>query len=679
MATKKLDVMPLCKKYLDDKQSFILQGGAGSGKTESVKELLLYLSNTNPSARVICITHTNTAVHEIEERIGNKYPVSTIHSFLHDLIKRYKKNIYSIISPLYLVPEMERLELEDIENEKEYNKAEYDKFKKIYEKFARKLYILKKETIDKVTGKREYDKDPITYNALLNQQISDLNQYIIEKINSKDYMNIKYNETKFDSLDDLTYGHDGLLAITHLLFERYPILSKIVTDKYDYIFIDEYQDTCKEVIKDLLKLIKKNARNRIAMCLFGDSMQAIYTNGVEEVDDVVEHGDLVVVPKEDNYRCSYEVIEIINTLRLDDIQQNVALARLPTGEIQDKNDRHGSVRVLYSICDKRPHSRSSSEEKEAFSLKVDLLIKEAEKNNIQAKILLLTNKAIAEKEGFKKLYETFDKRYTEVNDRMENYLKRIQILDICDICSSYKKEKYNITIKFVKRGGYIIQNSQDKIKLQEIIQHLLSDREISVSGAYQYALDNKLISATETSKHIIMSNDKFKENLLKNTKYQQFKDLFQKGLNTYARIRESFDLGSEEEFNYYNDLLKKENFIETLFSESIKFSEVLSYTNYLDEAGKHITMHKTKGSSIDSVIVVMEEYCWSEYDFSTIYNDKQAQLKQKQWMNSQKLIYVACSRAKKSLVCIRLLLESEVECFKNKFPNAEEIKFIDNK
>lgn len=193
MATKKIDVMPLCKKYLDDKQSFILQGGAGSGKTESVKELLLYLSNTNPSARVICITHTNTAVREIQERIGNKYPVSTIHSFLHDLIKRYKKNIYSIISPLYLVPEMERLELEDIDNEKEYNKAEYDKFKKIYEKFARKLYILKKETIDKVTGKKEYDKDPNTYNALLNQQISDLNQYIIEKINSKDYMNIKYN------------------------------------------------------------------------------------------------------------------------------------------------------------------------------------------------------------------------------------------------------------------------------------------------------------------------------------------------------------------------------------------------------------------------------------------------------------------------------------------------------
>ena len=33
-----------CKKCIDEKRSFVLQGGAGSGKTESLKELLIYIN-----------------------------------------------------------------------------------------------------------------------------------------------------------------------------------------------------------------------------------------------------------------------------------------------------------------------------------------------------------------------------------------------------------------------------------------------------------------------------------------------------------------------------------------------------------------------------------------------------------------------------------------------------------
>ena len=39
-----------CKKCIDNKSIFVLQGGAGRGKTESLKELLIYSSQTNPKA-----------------------------------------------------------------------------------------------------------------------------------------------------------------------------------------------------------------------------------------------------------------------------------------------------------------------------------------------------------------------------------------------------------------------------------------------------------------------------------------------------------------------------------------------------------------------------------------------------------------------------------------------------
>lgn len=672
MATETMNPLEFCKECIDKQISFVLQGGAGSGKTESLKDLLLYLSIKNPSASVVCITHTNNAVQEIQERIGDRYPVSTIHAFLHGLIKDYKKNIQCVIPSLYAVPKMERLELGDDDNEKEHKKAEHERYKKIYGKFADKLYSVKNETCEKVTGKREYDNDPSFYNTALNGQIDSLNDYIKSIVKTSDHSKIHYNETKFDSLRDLTYGHDGLLIIAHLLFESYPILGKIIKDKYDYIFIDEYQDTKMEVIQDLLALTKqKDGDKKLTLCLFGDSMQAIYSDGIGSVNPYIDAGNLILIPKADNYRCSYEVINFINNLRLDGIKQEVALAKLPTGEYQTEMDRHGDVRILYSVCDQRPNGFSSLEDKEKHSLRVDELINEATKDCENAKILMLTNKAIAEKEGFKQLYKVFDDRYVEVSDRMDNYLKRIQISDICEICNFYKKKNYNPIIKTIRAGGYVIHSLQDKTKLQDIIRKLLTDRDLSIYEAFQYAVSNKLIKPTEACQNTLNSNIKYIQELSSNIQYQKFKKLYLNDMNTYNRIMNSFEVTSEEEFDYYKDLYKKEVFIETLFSQSIKFSDALNYTRYLNDDSDYITMHKTKGSSIDSVIVVMEEFYWNVYDFSLLYTDNS---KQEKLENSQKLIYVACSRARKSLRCTRLLLKDEVEHFLKVFPDAVEVK-----
>ena len=49
MATESvLTAIEQCKRCIDEKRSFVLQGGAGSGKTESLKELLIYINQTNP-------------------------------------------------------------------------------------------------------------------------------------------------------------------------------------------------------------------------------------------------------------------------------------------------------------------------------------------------------------------------------------------------------------------------------------------------------------------------------------------------------------------------------------------------------------------------------------------------------------------------------------------------------
>ena len=72
-------------------KSFVVTGGAGSGKTELLKTILYKLKDKYPNKKIICITHTNVAVDEIKNRIDNIYDVSTIHSFCQKNISNYNK------------------------------------------------------------------------------------------------------------------------------------------------------------------------------------------------------------------------------------------------------------------------------------------------------------------------------------------------------------------------------------------------------------------------------------------------------------------------------------------------------------------------------------------------------------------------------------------------------------
>ena len=657
-----------CKKCIDNKRSFVLQGGAGSGKTESLKELLIYISQTNPKAKVMCITHTNVAVNEIQSRTGNAFPVSTIHSFLNSLIKDYKKNIHTVIGELFLIPEFVASEKNEDISDKEYKKNEHERYKKLYEKYADKHYQMTRESAPKVTGKRDYDKDPKAFNKILNDGIKAINEKIAEKISSKDYSAIGYNDTKFDSLKDLTFGHDGLLKVFHLLIKKYPLLSKMIADRYDYIFIDEYQDTNADIVCDLIHV---SQNSELTLCLFGDSMQSIYSDGVGDVDMFI--GDsLISIPKPDNYRCAYEVISFVNPLRLDGLEQEVAFKTNAKGEIETEKSRHGFAKVLYSICEQKPNSHSSEEEKATYQSKIDSLITKAKEYCPTAKILMLTNKAIAEKNHFQNLYKVFDDRYYDVGDHMEKYLSSIQVLEFCDICNAYLRGDYNSLIKSIRSNGYVIRSLSDKKIINDIMESIVTNDNLSMWKAIELASEKKLIKLSDSCINKIERERAFVEQYSNDEFYQKFRKLYLDGNKTFNKIKDMIDISSEDIFDDWESIYKKERFINELLSPNLKFIEALNYSKYLAEETEYITMHKTKGSSIQNVIVVMDEFFWNEYKFSSLYfpeSDTNAD----RVNNSKKLIYVACSRAVSRLVCVKVLTADEVDAFKGAFPCAEQI------
>ncbi|MES2676886.1 MAG: ATP-dependent helicase [Pseudomonadota bacterium] len=651
------------KDCIDSNQNFVLQGGAGSGKTETLKQTLEFISKNYPNKKIACITHTNLAADEIKSRVGEEYTISTIHSFLNEFIKNYKKNLHKVIYELFRLDSIERQGTEKYTNEKEQKEKEHEKYKKVYEKYASFLYKITKERMPKVEGKRDYDKSPEVFNTILNEKINVLNTDIFRQIEARDYNQIEYNDTSFNSFYDLTFGHDGLLDITSLLFEKYPILGKILQDKFDCILIDEYQDTNEKTIKIFLE--KLSTPDKTLIGLFGDSMQAIYSDGIgDNIQKYIDNKVLTKINKEDNYRCSQQVIDFINPLRNDSLKQEVAFKNKLDGTMEVFEDRQGRSEFYYMLYDNKPNRNSDKPEKDRYIQFLNALISRAIGDKKDFRQLKLTNKSIASDAGFGNLYEIFDERFTDNKEAMDRELRKLQISSLFELCSAYYphpnsglSHNYNLVLSKLKKQKFILKKISDKLKIKNGFD-LIINSELGVIETINKAFELGLLKKSEQYSSYIEQKDRFFDGLSKDDNFKGFKKLYLEGKNTLNRISNDLPELDQYDFNELQKSVKKEIFYNALFSNELKFKEIINYFNYQNEYTQFITMHKTKGSEINNVLVVLEEYFWGEYDFRSIFSDTNDL--EKRYKN-QKLFYVACSRAKNNLKCVRLINGEEEE------------------
>lgn len=271
---------------IDDGRNFLLSGGAGSGKTYSLVNVIRQAIAENPTAKVACMTYTNAAVKEIEERVNHKnLNVSTIHDFLWDSIKHFQKELKQALISLANNEEVTRISIEEV------------------------------------------NPVPDNYYAVLPDGV----QY-------KEFVRIREG----------IISHDELLIVANYLFEKYPKLSSIVKDKYKFIFIDEYQDTSKVVVETFLTHFKKSERKNI-IGFFGDAMQSIYEDGIGNLDDYkgADIEKVNEIPKKQNRRNPKLVIDLANKLRTDGITQEPS-ADPKAPNMANGTIKQGTVLFLHS-------------------------------------------------------------------------------------------------------------------------------------------------------------------------------------------------------------------------------------------------------------------------------------------------------------------------------------------
>jgi DNA helicase-2/ATP-dependent DNA helicase PcrA len=260
----------------DKPRSFFTFAGAGSGKTRSLVNALSYLDShigsefVAYSRQIAVITYTNAACDEILRRVDYKplFAVSTIHSFIWELIKNQQRDIKKwVINNITL----EILDLEDKQARGRAGAASIERAEKIDSK---------KKRLSKIETIKRFSYNPNGENL----GYDSLNHAEVIKMGSEFIMNSQ--------------------TMQKILISRYPIL-----------LIDESQDTKKELVDSLLSLYE-NHKTEIVIGMFGDTMQKIYTDGKDNLSLCIPD-DWEKPVKVMNHRSSKRIVDLANTIRKD--------------------------------------------------------------------------------------------------------------------------------------------------------------------------------------------------------------------------------------------------------------------------------------------------------------------------------------------------------------------------
>jgi len=270
----------------------LLLAGAGSGKTRVITYRIAHLvSNCKvPPARILALTFTNKAAQEMRERVQALLPqnargltVTTFHSLCVRFLREY----------IHLLGYGRDFVIFDTASQQSTLKTIYED-----EEIDSKTYSIKATfyEIMKAKGKGEGPE------FFLSQRFDPRAQ-----VTGKVFQ--EYNKTlkNCNALD-----FEDILYFTIDLFQRFPAETLPLKKRYDYLMVDEYQDTNRvqyRLIRYLTEFTQK-------LCVVGDDDQSIYGWRGADIRNILDFQqdfpDAEVIKLEQNYRSTQVILGAAN-------------------------------------------------------------------------------------------------------------------------------------------------------------------------------------------------------------------------------------------------------------------------------------------------------------------------------------------------------------------------------
>ena len=107
-------------------------------------------------------------------------------------------------------------------------------------------------------------------------------------------------------------SHDEVVKIGSEFIATRETMQEILVNKFPVLLIDESQDTKKELVDALLCVYEKHKNWAIGM--FGDTMQKIYADGKDHLDEAVPQ-EWVFPQKIMNHRSTERIVGLANAVR----------------------------------------------------------------------------------------------------------------------------------------------------------------------------------------------------------------------------------------------------------------------------------------------------------------------------------------------------------------------------
>ncbi|MMZ46903.1 ATP-dependent DNA helicase PcrA [compost metagenome] len=270
----------------------LIMAGAGSGKTRVLTHRIAYLIATRKTAPwgILAITFTNKAAREMQDRVskligpqGRDVWVSTFHSMCVRILRRDIERI-GFTSNFSILDSTDQLS--------------------VIRSCMKDLNIDTKKFEPKaVQSMMSTAKNELVTPEMYERKIGDYFEGIVAKVYTKYQQRLKNN----NSLD-----FDDLIMATIQLFKEVPEVLDFYQKKFQYIHVDEYQDTNRAQYMLCKMLADKHHR----ICVVGDSDQSIYRWRGADISNILnfeeDYPEARTILLEQNYRSTSNILNAAN-------------------------------------------------------------------------------------------------------------------------------------------------------------------------------------------------------------------------------------------------------------------------------------------------------------------------------------------------------------------------------
>ncbi|MBO7259859.1 MAG: UvrD-helicase domain-containing protein, partial [Paludibacteraceae bacterium] len=278
----------------------LIIAGAGSGKTRVLTYKIAYLLHCGiPAARIMALTFTNKAANEMKERISNL--VGLKHArYLH------MGTFHSVFLKIL------RLEAEHLGYNKDFTIYDATDTKSLLKNIVKEMGL--DEKIYKPAAL--YDRISRAKNNVISpaQYARDSRQASLDRKDRLGRMPEIYQMYVTRCRRANAMDFDDLLYYTYLLFDQNPELQRYYQERFDYVLVDEYQDT--NPLQDLI--IKQLVIRHQHLCVVGDDAQSIYSFRGACIENILQFRTTYPSTKlfklEENYRSTQNIVNAANSL-----------------------------------------------------------------------------------------------------------------------------------------------------------------------------------------------------------------------------------------------------------------------------------------------------------------------------------------------------------------------------